>query len=126
MTEPIAADLQQALRRLRLPPILDTLPERLHLAKQQKMPHQDFLELIFADEISRRESVAGLLRAKKAQLDPSETLENWDESAEVTLDRVQSNWHVPIKPDTDDHVFTPDEDALRTRLIQEISQALTS
>jgi hypothetical protein len=37
----ISPDLKIILRRLRLSRMLDTLPERLPLARQQKMPHQD-------------------------------------------------------------------------------------
>jgi DNA replication protein DnaC len=87
MSEPISADLQRVLRRLKLSPMLATLPERLLLARQQKIPHQDFLELVLADEVARRESAAAQLRAKRAQLDPAETLENWDDTAEVTFDK---------------------------------------
>ncbi len=38
MPEVISAELRQVLRRLRLSPILETLPERLQLARQQKLP----------------------------------------------------------------------------------------
>ena len=54
----ISKDLKAVLRRLRLSPLLHTLPERLVLARQQKMPHQDFLLLVLGDEASRRESNA--------------------------------------------------------------------
>ena len=40
-TDLISPDLKTALRRLKLSPILDTLPERLTVARQQKMAHQD-------------------------------------------------------------------------------------
>ena len=40
--DPISADLKAVLRRLKLSRGLDTLPERLTLARQQKLPHQDF------------------------------------------------------------------------------------
>jgi len=48
----ITTDLKQVLKRLKLGPILDTLPERLAPARQQKMPHQDFLLLILSDEVT--------------------------------------------------------------------------
>ena len=69
--DPISPDLKAALRRLKLGPLLDTLPERLTLARQQKMPHQDFLLLVLADEGARRDSVAVSARATKAGLDPT-------------------------------------------------------
>lgn len=83
----VSTELRQVLRRLRLSPMLDTLPERLLLAQQQHVPHQDFLELILADEVARRERMSATLRARSARLDPSMTLEAWDDTAEVTFDR---------------------------------------
>jgi hypothetical protein len=70
-TEIISPDLKTILRRLRLSRILDTLPERLVLARQQKVPHQDWLLLILSDEATRRDSLAVTLRVQKAHLDPS-------------------------------------------------------
>lgn len=76
--EPISAELRQVLRTLRLSPMLDTLPERLALARANKMPHQDFLELVLSDEASRRESLSATNRSRAARLDPAMTLEAWD------------------------------------------------
>ena len=42
----IDPDLQTALKRLKLGKMLDTLPERLAIAKQQKMAHQELLMLV--------------------------------------------------------------------------------
>ncbi|MBK7829442.1 IS21-like element helper ATPase IstB [Nannocystis sp.] len=82
----ITTDLKQTLKRLKLGPILDTLPERLALARQQKMPHQDFLLTILADEVSRRDSVSAQLRSQRARLDPAHQLEAWDATANVRYD----------------------------------------
>jgi len=87
MNEAISPELRKALRHLKLSPVLDTLPERLTLARQQSLPYQDFLELILADEISRRERLAVERRARVGQLDPSMVLEAWDESTPVRFDR---------------------------------------
>jgi DNA replication protein DnaC len=87
MNEAISPELRQVLRRLKLSPILETLPERLQLARQQKLPHQDFLELVLADEAARRDRVGGEVRARAAHLDPSMRLEQWDESTAVRFDR---------------------------------------
>jgi DNA replication protein DnaC len=87
----IAPDLKVALRRLRMGPILDTLAERLALARQQKMPHQDFLLLICSDEVTRRDGRAATVRAQKAHLDPAMQLEAWDPTARVTYDRTLLN-----------------------------------
>ena len=38
-TDSISPDLKTVLRRLKLSKMLDTLPERITLARQQKMPH---------------------------------------------------------------------------------------
>ena len=82
----VSTELRQLLRRLRLSPMLDTLPERLILAQQQHLPFHDFLELILADELARRERISTSLRARSARLDPSMTLEAWDDTAAVTFD----------------------------------------
>ena len=85
--ETISPDLRTVLRRLKLSRILDTLPERLVLARQKQMPHQDLLLLVLHDEATRRDSQATVLRADKAQLDPTHQIERWDETAKVTFDR---------------------------------------
>src|SRR5512146_305440 len=90
-TDLITPDLKVVLRRLRLGPLLDTLPERIALARQQKMPHQDFLLLICSDEVARRDSRAAVVRAQKAHLDPSMQLEAWDPTARGTYDRELLN-----------------------------------
>ena len=83
----ISADLKAALRRLKLSPMLETLPERLALARQNDTPHQDFLLSAFVDEVERRDRKAAQNRAEKAQLDPGMRLAAWDETAKVTYDR---------------------------------------
>ena len=90
-TDAISPDLKTTLRRLKLSRMLDTLPERLVLARQQKMPHQDLLLLVLSDEVSRRESLAVTLRIERARLDPAMRLEAWDATAKVTLDRALLN-----------------------------------
>jgi len=90
-TEIISPDLKTILRRLRLSRILDTLPERLVLARQQKMPHQDWLLLILSDEATRRDTLSVTLRVQKAHLDPTMHLEAWDPTAQVTFDHALLN-----------------------------------
>jgi DNA replication protein DnaC len=89
--ETITSDLGAVLRRLKLSRMLDTLPERLALARQQKMPYQDFLLLALGDEVSRRESQAAVLRAQRAKLDPTMQIELWNETAKVSFDRALLN-----------------------------------
>lgn len=91
MTDVISPELRTVLRRLKLGKLLDTLPERLALARQQKMPHQDFLLLLLSDEVSRRQGQAATVRAQRAHLDPDSYLERWDETARVTFDRPLLN-----------------------------------
>ena len=90
-TDLISTDLKTVLRRLKLSRMLDTLPERIALARQQKMPYQDFLLLTFSDEASRRDSQAATFRAQRAHLDPAMQFELWDDSAKVTYDTMLLN-----------------------------------
>jgi DNA replication protein DnaC len=87
----ISPDLKTVLRRLKLSRMLDTLPERLVVARQQTMPHQDWLLLVLSDEASRRDSLAVSLRVERARLDPALRLEVWDATAKVTFDRTLLN-----------------------------------
>jgi hypothetical protein len=66
-TDVIGPDLMTTLRRLKLGRLVDTLPDRLALARQQKMAHQDFLLLLLSDEVSRRDSASVTLRAPLAR-----------------------------------------------------------
>ncbi|MCI0574123.1 MAG: ATP-binding protein, partial [Myxococcaceae bacterium] len=91
MNADVNQDLRAVLKRLRLSRLMDTIPERLALAKGQKMPHADFLLLVLSDEASRRESLSASLRAQRAHLDMSAQLEAWDESARVRYDRELLN-----------------------------------
>jgi DNA replication protein DnaC len=87
LSDPISGDLKQILRVLKLGKLLDTLPERLTLAKQQHLAHADFLELVLADEVSRRDTNSAALRARAAGLDAGMRLENWDTTAAVRFDQ---------------------------------------
>ena len=86
--DPIGPDLIKTLRALKLGGLRDTLPERLALARQRKMGHAAFLELLLADEVSRRDSRSAMLRAKTAGLDPSMRLDTWDDTADLRYDRT--------------------------------------
>ena len=97
MSHDVPAELVTALKRLKLGKILDTLPERLTLAKQQKMTQQDFLLLLLHDEIARRDNVSCGLRAKLAHLDNEMHLERWDETAKVAFDKTLLNELVSLR-----------------------------
>jgi DNA replication protein DnaC len=85
--DPIGADLHRTLKALKLGQMSQTLPERLVLARQRKMSHAAFLELVLADEITRRESRSAMLRARAAGLDPAMRIDTWDELDDLTYDR---------------------------------------
>jgi len=87
-TDPLGADLTRTLRTLKLGGLAATLPERLALARQRKMGHAAFLELLLGDELTRRESRSATLRAKSAGLDPTMRLDTWDELDDLTYDRT--------------------------------------
>ena len=91
MTAPTTAtavtpELKSLLRRVKLGKTLETLPERLTLARTSKLSHAEFLELVLADEVTRRETSSAAVRAKSAGLDPDMCLENWDASTKVNFD----------------------------------------
>ena len=96
-TDVISPDLKTVLRRLTLSRMLDTLPDRLVLARQQKMPHQDLLLLALQDEITRREGQAAVVRAKRGDLEADYQLEAWDDTARVTFDHQLLNELVTLR-----------------------------
>ena len=51
-------DLARLLKRLKLGPLLPTLPERLTLARAQQLDYAAFLTLLLADEVQRRDQQA--------------------------------------------------------------------
>jgi DNA replication protein DnaC len=87
LNDSISPELKQILRTLKLGKMLDTLPERLALARTQQLPYVDFLELLLADEVSRRDTNSAMLRARSAGLDPGMRLDTWDPSAAVRFDQ---------------------------------------
>src|SRR6476620_4130150 len=92
MTAPaVTPELKVLLRRVKLGRCLDTLPERLALAHTGGLGHAEFLELVLADEVTRRETTSADRRARAAGLDPTMTLDRWDPTAKVTYDHAV--WH---------------------------------
>ncbi len=85
---PVTPELRALLRRVKLGRCLDTLPERLALAQTGGLGHAEFLELVLADEVTRRETTSADRRARVAGLDPTMTLDRWDTTAKVTYDRA--------------------------------------
>src|SRR5687767_4646954 len=87
----VTPELKALLRRVKLGRCLDTLPERLALAHTGGLGHAEFLELVLADEVTRRETTSADRRARAAGLDPAMTLDRWDDSAKVTYDHATWN-----------------------------------
>ena len=84
----VSAGLRSILSTLRLGQMADTLPERLATARECSMPHVDFLEMVLADEVARREQRSAGVRAKAAHLDPTMVADAWDDTAAVAYDRA--------------------------------------
>lgn len=84
----VAPELKKLMRQLKLGRLLDTLPERLALARTHDLGHAEFIEQLFSDEVQRRDAASAGLRARAAKLDPTMTLDNWDDTAAVNYDRA--------------------------------------
>jgi len=82
----VSPELKVLMRKLKLGRLLDTLPERLALAKSHDFTHTEFLEQLFCDEVTRRDADSAGRRARAARLDPHMVLEAWDQDAKVTYD----------------------------------------
>ncbi len=93
----VTPELKALLRRVKLGRCLDTLPERLALAQTGGMGHAEFLELVLADEVTRRETTSADRRAHAAGLDASIRLERWDDTAKVGFDRAIWNELVSLR-----------------------------
>ncbi len=81
-------ELKALMRRLKLGRLIDTLPERLALARTDNLTHAQLLEQLFCDEVQRRDADSAGLRARTTKLDPTMTLEAWDDTAAITSDRA--------------------------------------
>jgi hypothetical protein len=68
---------------------LTTLPERVAYAKGNKLTHLEFLEMLFSDEVEKRNQGALTRRLQVAKVDHDQVLERFDWEAQITLDRDQ-------------------------------------
>ena len=80
-------ELKPLLKRLKLGAMLNTLPERLALARRDQLDYAAFLQILLADEVGRRENLSLELRLQKAGFDEICRLEDFDWSAGITMDR---------------------------------------
>jgi DNA replication protein DnaC len=83
----VDAELAALLRRVKLGRMLDTLPERLTLARAQSLPHADFLTLLLSDEVQRRDRSSATLRARAAKLDPGMRIDTFTSDTGAIFDR---------------------------------------
>ena len=80
-------ELKPLLKRLKLGAMLDTLPERLALARHDQLDYAAFLQILLADEITRRDNRNLEVRLQKAGFEEICRLEDFDWSAGITVDR---------------------------------------
>ncbi len=80
-------ELTPLLKRLQLGPMAATLPERIALARREQLDYASFLEIIFADEVSRREHRRIETRLHNAGFEEICRLEDFDWTASITVDR---------------------------------------
>lgn len=81
------SELKPLLKRLRLGYLLDTLPERLALARRDQIDYAAFLQIILADEVTRRDNRNMEIHLQQAGFEEVCRLEDFDWDAQVTLDR---------------------------------------
>jgi DNA replication protein DnaC len=80
-------ELKPLLKRLKLGQMLNTLPERLALARRDQLDHAVFLQILLADEVSRRDERRMELQLQKAGFEDICRLEDFDWTAEIRMDR---------------------------------------
>jgi DNA replication protein DnaC len=87
----ITPDLVRRLKRLRLGGLLPTLPDRAAHARQAKLSHLEFLELLLQDEIDRRNSCGLAVRLAAAGFEELVSYEQlvWDTPVSYDRPRVR-------------------------------------
>ena len=86
-------ELTPLLKRLKLGAVLNTLPERVALARREQLDYASFLQIILTDEINRRDHRRLELRLQRAGFEQTCRLEDFDWSASITLDRrLRPGW----------------------------------
>jgi DNA replication protein DnaC len=81
--------LRQSARKLRLSGLLPSLDLRLQEAASHQLPHAQFLELVFQDELNAREQRLIEKRKKAAQFRELRTLDDFDWSFNPSIKRQQ-------------------------------------
>lgn len=83
----LSAELKAAMKQLRLGRLLPSLADRIALAEKDDLPIEDFLLMVFVDEVNRRQSESAARRADNAGLDPEMVFERWDKTAKVKYEK---------------------------------------
>ena len=83
----ITSELKPLLKRLKLGAMMDTLPERLTLARRDQLDYAAFLQILLADEVGRRDNRNLEVRLQKAGFEEICRLDDFDWTAGITLDR---------------------------------------
>ena len=65
-TPTVSPELKALMRRLRLGQLLATLPEGLALARTHDLTHLEFLEQLFSDKVTRRDTASAGVRAGRS------------------------------------------------------------
>ncbi|MDO8688969.1 MAG: IS21-like element helper ATPase IstB [Dehalococcoidia bacterium] len=80
-------ELKPLLKRLRLGYMLNTLPERLALARRDQLDYAAFLQILLADEVTRRDNRNMEIHLQSAGFEQICRLEDFDWTAAITVDR---------------------------------------
>ena len=80
-------ELKPLLKRLKLGRMLDTMPERLALARRDQLDYAAFLQILLADEIARRDSRSLENHLQSAGFEQLCRLEDFDWTAAITVNR---------------------------------------
>ena len=83
----MTTDLTPLLKHLKLGAMLNTLPERIALARREQLDYASFLEIILSDEVNRRAHRRIETRLHQAGFQETCRLKDFDWSASITLDR---------------------------------------
>jgi len=83
----LMTQLEPRLKRLRLSGILQTLEVRNRQAVESQWSYIEFLERLLEDEVERREQKQLALRLRRATVNTTKTLENFDFNFNPTLNR---------------------------------------
>ena len=81
------SELKPLLKRLKLGQMLDTLPERLALARRDQLDHAAFLQILLTDEVSRRDQRHMEIQLQKVGFEDICRLEDFDWTPGIKVDR---------------------------------------